>query len=43
MERKCFCGTKEAAKIAPWLYMIWFITGVWTGFYDLSDLESEKY
>ena len=36
MKRKCFRGTKEAAEIAPWLYMIWFITGMWTSFYNLS-------
>ena len=43
MRRKYFCGTKAKAKIAAWLYAIWFIKSMWTSFYDLSDLESEKY
>ena len=43
MKCKRFCGTTEATKIAPWLYMIWFITGMWTSFYNLSDLGSEKH
>jgi hypothetical protein len=41
MKRKCFRRTNVAAEIAPWLYVIWFITGMWTSFYDLSDLDQK--
>jgi hypothetical protein len=42
MKRKCF-WVGEAPEVAPWLYMIFYIMGMWTSFYDLSDLELEEY
>ena len=41
MIRKCFC-VSEVPKIAPWLYMIWQIMGMWTSFYDLSNLNQKN-
>ena len=41
MKRKCLCRTKKTAEIAPWLYVIWFITGMWTSFYDLKDSDQK--
>ena len=44
MKRKCFCRTREAAIVARWLYMIWYITGMRASFHDLSDSwKSERY
>ena len=41
MMRKCvFLG--EGFIKASWLYMIWHIKGMWSCFYDLSDLEIRR-